>query len=210
MLFIKLPFTKPEFRIIGSGCFLKPLKKKETAKLKIWFKDRQLIRFAFGVNARDEVLDQIAQEYLANFMDASTEVLGIWTAEAGLIGFINYFRLKNKKNTARIGIILSEEKYRSCGIGTAALNLALHYIFNYRGIDTVELDTADFNVRARRCFEKCGFKPVRDGEELEPLSGKIVSKHYMCLYKDDFINSMLDRFELAPTYEGRLPSKKLW
>lgn len=53
------------------------------------------------------------------------------------------------------------------GYGTEALRLLLDYAFDVVGVHRVTLEVFDFNTRAQRVYEKCGF--VREGVQREAL-----------------------------------------
>lgn len=54
-----------------------------------------------------------------------------------------------------------------CGYGTEATGLLLDYAFDTVGLHRIELEVFDFNPRAQRSYEKCGF--VREGVRREAL-----------------------------------------
>lgn len=204
MSFMELFKVNPRFRIVGSRCELKPLSKHNLQQVKKWFKDSNLTRYAFGIIAEDEVLNKIARNYLRDIFVTSTEILGLWT-EGKLVGFINYSTRKYQPDSARIGILLGKEENRGRGLGTEAMNLALLYLFDRVGLERVELDTALFNTRAQRCFEKCGFRRVRETTEFNFLSGETVHKIIMVIYREMFFENVYQRFEKLPLFEGELP-----
>ncbi|MFD9889102.1 GNAT family N-acetyltransferase [Amycolatopsis sp. NPDC059027] len=53
------------------------------------------------------------------------------------------------------------------GYGTEAVRLVLDYAFGLVGLHRVQLEVFDFNPRARRVYEKCGF--VAEGVQREAL-----------------------------------------
>ena len=53
------------------------------------------------------------------------------------------------------------------GYGTEATRLLLDYAFDVVGVHRVTLEVFDFNTRAQRVYEKCGF--VREGVQREAL-----------------------------------------
>jgi RimJ/RimL family protein N-acetyltransferase len=59
------------------------------------------------------------------------------------------------------------QQYVSRGYGSEALRLFLDYYFNRLGFQRLVLDVAAINVRALRCYERCGFK--RTGSSYQPL-----------------------------------------
>ncbi len=63
------------------------------------------------------------------------------------------------QHSARLGIGLGTE-YVSQGYGTEALRLFLHHYFNGLGFERMDLDVSAINIRAVRCYERCGFRYV--------------------------------------------------
>ncbi|MEU3273519.1 GNAT family protein [Saccharomonospora sp. NPDC006951] len=53
------------------------------------------------------------------------------------------------------------------GFGTEATRLVVDYAFDVAGLHRVSLEVFDFNPRAQRVYEKCGF--VREGVQREAL-----------------------------------------
>jgi RimJ/RimL family protein N-acetyltransferase len=43
------------------------------------------------------------------------------------------------------------------GYGSDAVMTLISHVFGELALDRVYLDTLDWNVRAQRCFQKCGF-----------------------------------------------------
>jgi RimJ/RimL family protein N-acetyltransferase len=208
MSFLSRITNRPPYRIIGQKCVLQPLVNKDIKKVNSWFENKDLIKFAFGVIADDAVLNRISSDYMHNFFSSSTEIIGIRVDQNNLAGFINYTVIRYRDFIARIGILLGEESERNRGLGTTAMNMALLYLFDRRGLERIELDTASFNIRAQKCFEKCGFKKVREVSELNFFSGQTVHKILMELDRDDFLDNIYERFDVLPQFDGRLPESR--
>lgn len=210
MSFFNLFKTVPDFQIIGKNCILIPLRRKDLPSVKAWFRDRELTKYAFGVNADGITLDRISNDYLRNIFSTSTEILGIWTNEPEpvLCGFINYSAKKSRDFTARIGILIGDEKNRSKGLGTEAMNIALLYLFDRIGLDRVDLDTATFNSRAKKCFEKCGFRMLRQVTDVDYISGKKIDKFLMEIYSEDFFETLYERIAEMPIFTGNIPCSR--
>ncbi len=194
---------KRDFTISLDNLTLKPFDKKNIPVVKKWFNDRELIKYAFGVEAEDKVLKRIGKNFINTTLRTSAEILEIWV-DKDLIGIISYTIFKYQA-IARIGILIGEEKYRSKGYGTKALNLALLYLFDREGVDKVELDTAVFNKRGKRCFEKCGFHTIGKILDTNFPSKKPVEKYKMVLTRDMFFKDLYLKFKTMPKFEGNLP-----
>ena len=89
--------------------------------------------------------------------------------EAGRwIGTVELYEITPKR--AILGIILSAKDRWGKGYGPAAVAEALRYAFDALGVEAGELRTFRWNARARRAFEKAGFRlvgfvPAPGGEE---------------------------------------------
>jgi len=89
--------------------------------------------------------------------------------EAGeWIGAVELYDLKGGRAT--LGILLSDKSRWGKGYGSQAVRRALDYAFEELGLEAVELRTFRWNARARRAFEKAGFRlvgfaPAPGGEE---------------------------------------------
>ena len=64
--------------------------------------------------------------------------------------------LLNHGITANLGIMIGE--YQGEGYGTEAIKLLIKYAFEELNVHRVELDVAEDNIRAIKCYQKCGFK----------------------------------------------------
>ncbi|MDD5398520.1 MAG: GNAT family protein [Dehalococcoidia bacterium] len=78
------------------------------------------------------------------------------------MGTCSLFNFNLAGNSAEIGIMLGEKMYWGRGYGEDALNTFMLDIFEVSGLQSLILRTLDWNVRARTCFEKCGFVPRGD------------------------------------------------
>jgi RimJ/RimL family protein N-acetyltransferase len=73
------------------------------------------------------------------------------------IGNCAYYNINRFKGEAEVGIMLGNRQYWNRGYGTEAMILLADYIFNKHNFKRIYLKTLDCNIRAQRCFLKCGF-----------------------------------------------------
>ncbi|SHI20324.1 GNAT family N-acetyltransferase [Sporanaerobacter acetigenes] len=59
---------------------------------------------------------------------------------------------------ATVGIMIGYKQYWGKGYGTDAMKVLMNFIFNNMNIRKIRLSTFSFNVRAKKCYEKCGFE----------------------------------------------------
>ena len=74
------------------------------------------------------------------------------------IGSFQLKRIDPDKQTCEFGIILQNDHYKDCGIGTEAIRIGLQIARREYGVKTVYGDTMSRNVRMIRVFEKLGFE----------------------------------------------------
>ncbi len=78
------------------------------------------------------------------------------------IGNCMYYDLDSVKKEAELGIVIGDRDYWSGSYGFDAVVTLLDHMFSEKRLDRVYLHTLEWNHRARGCFSRCGFKPVRD------------------------------------------------
>ena len=72
------------------------------------------------------------------------------------------------------------------GYGTDAIETILKYAFNKMNLHKIELRVYEFNKRALKCYEKCGFKI--EGVMREDLfrDGKYHNTIFMSILRSEF------------------------
>lgn len=73
------------------------------------------------------------------------------------IGNCMYYDVDRIRKQAKIGIIIGDRDYWGQGYGTDAVMTLVSHIFHDLSLERVYLDTLDWNVRAQKCFHRCGF-----------------------------------------------------
>ncbi|MBQ8298405.1 MAG: GNAT family N-acetyltransferase [Clostridia bacterium] len=88
--------------------------------------------------------------------------------------------------TAVLGIMIGDGENRSKGYGTEAINLLLDFAFNYLNLNSVSLRYIECNERARKCYEKVGFKEIGRQRACRFLNGKYYDSVYMDILASEF------------------------
>lgn len=152
------PYEAPGGRVV-----LRPLNGADVRQVREWLRDLDLVRHAFGLVAEEATLERVAEDYCREIRFGRRNVLAVDSVAGEFIGFVRFsLRSATRGLTARVGILLGPRRLWGKGVGSEAMQGLLEYLFDVRRVAAVELDTADFNHRAQRCFEKVGF--VRRGE----------------------------------------------
>lgn len=174
------PYEAPGGRVV-----LRPLNAADVRQVREWLRDLDLVRHAFGLNADAPGLERVAEDYCREIRFGRRNVLAIDSLSGEFIGFVRFsLRSGSRGLTARVGILLGPRRLWGRGVGTESMRLLLGYLFEVRRVESVELDTADFNVRAQRCFEKVGFERRGELTVLPSSTSTSASKVWMELTKD--------------------------
>lgn len=110
------------------------------------------------------------------------------------IGLISLWDRSIPHQAAELSIWIGEG-HRNGGNGTEALRLALRHAFGALGLHKIYLRVLEYNVRAIRTYEKCGFLIEGTLREEMKVQGRWHSLIYMGLLADDF--AAVDRAWLA-------------
>ena len=106
-------------------------------------------------------------EFLASYADELRNPsprrrrFAIDTLDGKHIGNCMYYDIDEGKGQVELGIMISDRDYWDQGYGTDAVTTLLDHIFDTTKLERIYLNTLDWNIRAQRCFEKCGFIPCK-------------------------------------------------
>ncbi len=89
------------------------------------------------------------------------------TLDGQHIGNCSYYNINASKSETELGIMIGNRDYWDKGWGTDVITTLVNYIFCQTKLNRIHLKTLESNIRAQKCFQKCGFAPyghlVRNG-----------------------------------------------
>jgi RimJ/RimL family protein N-acetyltransferase len=176
----------PSFIAAGPRVVIRQLGRHDLKKIKGWFKNAELISLAFGIQCEAEALQKIADDYYREIFWWQKNALAIDTINGETIGFMKYTLREDHELNAKVGILIGERPYWEHGYGTEAMGMLLNFLFDHHRVDRVELDTAEFNLRAQRSFEKCGFQKLGSFTEVNFQDGRTSQKIWMSIDRSRF------------------------
>ncbi len=88
---------------------------------------------------------------------------------------------------AYVGIGLGERSHWGKGYGTDAMRVILRYAFMELDLHRVSLDVFEYNLRAVRSYEKCGFVVEGRARALLQREGRRWDVIYMGILKEDWL-----------------------
>jgi RimJ/RimL family protein N-acetyltransferase len=132
--------------------------------------------------------DELASRYEAGLGGSTGRIhwLLIVTHEGEPIGRIGYVDLDRRNRHAEIALQIGERDYWGRGYGGDALTLFLGYLFHELNLHKVWLRVEAFNERARRAYEKCGFRHDGVFREHTFLGGRYHDALIMSITEDEF------------------------
>ena len=95
------------------------------------------------------------------FPSPRSKRFGIDTIEGKHIGNCMYYDIDNRQGEAELGIMIGDREYWGKGYGTDTVGSLLAHIFTTTPLTRVYLHTLEWNHRARRSFEKAGFRELK-------------------------------------------------
>lgn len=91
-----------------------------------------------------------------NLSTFNKKALSIINKKNVLVGFITYIQSDYCKNVYSIGITLGK-KYWNRGYGQDSIKTLVKYLFEDLNAKRIQLEVIADNLRAIRCYKKCGF-----------------------------------------------------
>ncbi|MHB2018374.1 MAG: GNAT family N-acetyltransferase [Candidatus Xenobia bacterium] len=138
------------------------LEKFDLSKNYHWGNDPELISFT-GMSPYPKSLWEIEKWYEGVLTNANARLFTIKTNEGEYIGNIELNSIDWRVGKCELGLMLGEKTFWNQGWGAEAIQGAVKFAFEHMRMERVSARVLDFNLRAQKCFEKCGFK--REGVE---------------------------------------------
>ena len=105
-------------------------------------------------------------------------------ASSAIVGEVVLNELDAGNNTCAFRTLIGAAG-RGRGLGTEATRLIIEYGLVELGLHRITLEVYDFNPRARRVYEKVGFKYEGTGREALLFDGERIDVHYMGILASD-------------------------
>ena len=153
----------------------------------VWRSDEEISKLdaAYPLKMKFEEFLRLYKDQLRYPTPASRR-LSIDTLDGKFIGNCMYYDLDTINRQAEIGIVIGDKEYWNNGYGYDALVTMLDYMFSHTDVRRLYLHTLDWNKRAKRAFEKCGFTPVKPVRRnaLDFIRMELAKDHWMATRED--------------------------
>lgn len=150
-----------------------------------WLNDPEVNYF---LETRRATIEDVRNYIEKQNRDPNSVLLGVFDKERDKhIGNVKLEPIDWQNKQAVFGIMIGDKGYWGKGIGREATKLTLDYAFGKLELGEVELGVIAENDRARRTFEKAGFKFARLEPKAMNHNGKLFDKIVMVCKKENFV-----------------------
>ena len=171
-------------KLVGDRIYLSPRSTEDYEIFTEWLNDFETTDY-LGRSALLTTL-QSEKEYLEKNYNPEATFVIVTLDENKLIGTVSLENIKSVNRSATLGIFIGDKNYRSKGYGAEAIRLILEYGFKYLNLHNIKLDLMEFNQRALKCYEKCGFKEYGRRRKCIFLNGKYYDSIAMDILEEEF------------------------
>lgn len=171
-------------KIVGDRIYLSPINSDDYLKYVEWLNNYEIAK---GVNHVTKLLSIEAEKQWLEKATSEEYIFAIINKENDtLLGNISLMKIHEINRTAELGIFIGDENYLSRGYGSEAIMLLLDYAFNYVNLNNIMLRVFDYNKRAIKAYEKCGFKTFGIWKKCHYFNGEYSDEIFMYILKEDF------------------------
>jgi RimJ/RimL family protein N-acetyltransferase len=141
--------------IKGEKTLLRPLNDADIEIICQWEAGQHIATAAFEHKSRRLT---VIEEYMCRVNAGTTRMFAIEAEDGVLIGDIGLVEINWRRSEAELVVRIGHPKYLGKGYGHDAISSLLNHTFSTTKLDRVYLRVLADNVRAVKCFERCGFK----------------------------------------------------
>lgn len=147
--------------------------------------DRDFLRSLAGDEGRSS--SRLSEEEANSWLEAQRDGRH-WVIQWGekAVGNAGFSHLDERHRCATYHVGIWAASARGHGVGTVATRTIVRHAFEVMGLHRVDLRVLETNIRAIRCYERCGF--VHEGVEAETafVDGHWVSDLRMRLLESEY------------------------
>ena len=171
-------------KLVGDRLYLSPRSTEDAEIFTEWLNDFETTDYL----GRSGMLVTLEGEkkYLEENANPEAGFVIVTLEDDKMIGTVSLESINNIHRTATLGVFIGDKDYRNKGYGTEAIKLILEYGFKYMNLNNIKLDVFEFNNRALKCYEKCGFKECGRRRKSKFINGKYYDTISMDILAEEF------------------------
>jgi [ribosomal protein S5]-alanine N-acetyltransferase len=137
---------------------LRPKKISDAKEDYAWQNDPELARLDATFTIDMPYAQYLSEyNYELHYPTSNRREFAIETLDGKHIGNCVYYNINTIENKAELGIMIGDRDYWDKSYGLVSIKALLDHIFCTTGLEHIYLTTLDWNIRAQKCFLKCGF-----------------------------------------------------
>lgn len=171
--------------ITGDKTILRAIEPSDVKRLWEWSLDEEAIRLR-DYPSPPVSLAETEKQYTDGLPSSPDHIhLAVTTRDGKLIGETSLLHIDHRIGDAELTIAIGDKAYWGRGYGTDATRTFCRYAFHQLNLHRITLYVHDFNPRAIRAYEKCGFREEGRLREAEYLDGRYSDIVIMGLLRDE-------------------------
>lgn len=146
--------------LIGKRIILREYRLTDIKYMRQWANDREITDGLSDVFLYPHS-EYETESYVKKMIEGSVKSKGFVIAEKEsqeYIGQIDLHHIDWKNRCANLGIVIGRKDYIRKGYGKEAICLLQSFVFHEMNLHRLELEVYEFNDKALRCYERCGFR----------------------------------------------------
>jgi RimJ/RimL family protein N-acetyltransferase len=176
----------PLITVTGKNVALGPIRRDLIPLYQAWINDLAMNRF-LALPPMPMSLDQEVGWYEGLQQSSSTAMFTIYElTSCRPIGNCNLHKIDHRHRTAELGIAIGETEARGRGFGTEAVQLLCDWGFNALELNSILLETYEWNIAGQKAYVKAGFREVGRRREARYFAGRYWDVIYYDLLRSEF------------------------
>ena len=178
--------------LLGERIALRDYRTSDLDSIRQWVNDPEITNTLSDVFLYPHSKNE-SETFLNMIMEGKSSTKSFVIAEKDsleYIGQIDLFKLDWKNRFALLAIVIGRKEYLGKGYGSEAIRVLQKFAFEELNLNRIELDVYDYNVRAHKCYLKCGFKEegrmrqklFRNGQFRDVIKMAILKEEYEELF----------------------------
>jgi RimJ/RimL family protein N-acetyltransferase len=170
-------------KMIGEKCYLSPIDLDDTNQYLEWLNSEEIFQYllvgthVLSYETEKEALLRLSKEHVYGIIEKDNDTL------IGNVGLIN---INHIHKTSEIGIFIGNTDFWGKEYGTEALELLIDYGFRVLGLENIMLRVFEYNERARKRYEKVGFKVIGTRRKSHYYNLKRHNEIYMDILPEEY------------------------
>jgi RimJ/RimL family protein N-acetyltransferase len=172
--------------LLGEAIYLRGVTSADAETCAPWFNDEEVNRFLRSGRRPNTV--EHSRKILTRMMNSERHILfalverdsGRYIGNAGLHNIDAIYR------SAQLGIAIGVRECWNRGYGTEATRLITDYGFRRLNLHRIELDVTADNPRARRVYERVGYKLEGTRRDAYYVGGRYMDGHVMSILRPEW------------------------